>query len=100
VSAKTGEGISRIHEFLRGYTAGLLPANNAIFLTNRRQIENLSSIGRELDDAVSLISRGSLQDELLAFHLKESLACIYDLFGEDLNSDILDNIFSRFCIGK
>ncbi len=100
VSAKTKAGIDDIHVYLKNYLSELIPDNDTIFLTNTRQTENLAAIGNELEEIIKLISSECYYDELIAYHLKESLSRIYSLFGDDLESEVLDRIFSRFCIGK
>ena len=42
----------------------------------------------------------SIPFELVSIDLKSSLEVLSDITGEDIKTDILDNIFSRFCIGK
>ena len=39
-------------------------------------------------------------DELIAVELREVLDCLGEIVGEVYTDDILDRIFSRFCIGK
>ena len=38
--------------------------------------------------------------ELAAVHLRSAITALASITGEDSDPDILDNIFSRFCIGK
>ncbi len=42
----------------------------------------------------------SLSGDLLAIDLVESIRCLSDITGENPSPDILDRIFSEFCIGK
>ena len=42
----------------------------------------------------------SIPFELVSIDLKSSLDAVSDITGENIKPDILDNIFSRFCIGK
>ena len=38
--------------------------------------------------------------EIITIELKETLELLFEITGEIVNEDILDNIFSGFCIGK
>jgi tRNA modification GTPase len=40
------------------------------------------------------------QPELAAVDLKDALKGVSDLLGEDVETDVMDRIFSEFCIGK
>jgi tRNA modification GTPase len=42
----------------------------------------------------------STSDEFLTIHLRDALYSLGEITGETTTDDILDNIFSRFCIGK
>lgn len=53
----------------------------------------------ELCHAYSLI-RSEQSKELVAFHLQNALYAFYTIYNGDLTEDMLDTVFSRFCIGK
>jgi len=46
-----------------------------------------------------MVSSG-LFDECLVAELQEGLGAIGEMLGERIDDDILDRIFSDFCIGK
>jgi tRNA modification GTPase len=39
-------------------------------------------------------------NELISFEIREALSALGEIIGRTTNVDILNNIFSRFCIGK
>ena len=47
---------------------------------------------RELNNGIPL--------ELIAIHLQDSIEALGQILGTTVNVDVLDEIFSRFCIGK
>ena len=69
-----------------------------IFLTER-QILNLKDCLNNLNDTSEIIDK-ELPFDLLSIELRESIKNIAKLTGEELTEELLDNIFSKFCIGK
>ncbi|MBU8902495.1 MAG: tRNA uridine-5-carboxymethylaminomethyl(34) synthesis GTPase MnmE [Victivallales bacterium] len=58
-----------------------------------------------LEDAIealpgALMNLGDSDWELAAVHLRSAISALASITGEESDPDILDNIFSRFCIGK
>ena len=72
--------------------------NIEIFL-NDRQLSNLISSLKNLNDTKQII-KNKLPFDLLSIELRDSIKNLSKLTGEELNEQLLDNIFSKFCIGK
>ena len=91
---------------------GMDALRHALFqqVTGRQKEETGCSLNVRLRDALSksyeasLRVRDSLQSrlstDLLAVDFQECLDCLGDIIGETTSDDILDIIFSRFCLGK
>ncbi|MCS7151260.1 MAG: tRNA uridine-5-carboxymethylaminomethyl(34) synthesis GTPase MnmE [Endomicrobia bacterium] len=73
-------------------------AQETLIITNMRQKELLVKTQQELEKAVSLDFDTSA--ELVSEHLKEAVRNLQRILGGDLTEDVLDIIFSRFCVGK
>ena len=95
VSSVTGEGLSkllrRIEALARG---GLLPAEDAIAL-NRRQAAQLEDARDALEHAL-----GARDPVLIAEHLRLARSAFDRLTGRAGVEEVLDALFSRFCLGK
>ena len=72
--------------------------NIEIFL-NDRQLSNLISSLKNLNDTKHII-KNKLPFDLLSIELRDSIKNLSKLTGDELNEQLLDNIFSKFCIGK
>ena len=72
--------------------------NIEIFL-NERQLSNLINSLKNLNDTKQII-KNKLPFDLLSIELRDSIKNLSKLTGEELNEELLDNIFSKFCIGK
>ena len=69
-------------------------------LTTIRQKEAMGNIISCLSDALRFIESDSNEIELPAEEIKNAIANI-DLFtGKTTTNDILDQVFSTFCVGK
>lgn len=96
VSARTGEGLEALAAAVAAAAAPLdaeeAPACGA------RQRDALAAALEELDAASAELAAG--RDELLAARLRAACARLGELLGEGAGPDVLDAVFSRFCLGK
>jgi tRNA modification GTPase len=100
VSAKTGAGIHSLLEAVREF---LLERQSEVtdhfVLTSARQNDVVLKTLAALNTA-----RGALLDgvphEMVLLNLYDALSMLGELTGEVVTEDILDRIFSTFCIGK
>ncbi len=97
VSAKTGENIGALREMMlqksmAGYDA------DAAFLIERRHYDALAAAKEELERALSLCGRAPL--DLIGVHLKAAWDKLGEISGRTATEEIIDEIFSKFCVGK
>ncbi len=67
-------------------------------ITNSRHAELIEKSKANLTLAIDKIKENLL--DLTAFEIRESLDRLGEITGEVTREDILDKIFSNFCIGK
>ena len=94
VSSVTGEGVNDLLRRVEDCVRGLLPSEDAISL-NRRQALHIG----EAADGLAL-AREASDLVLLAEHLRVARAAFDRLTGRAGIEDVLDALFSRFCLGK
>jgi len=70
-----------------------------IFVTKVWQKNSLSKAAESLEFAESSVKNG-MPPELIAVDLRGTLKSIGEITGETASDEILNQIFSRFCIGK
>ncbi len=68
-------------------------------ISSLRQKESLLKAKQALVNFKQGIEK-KLSEEFLAVDLKEAIDCLGEITGETASDDILERIFSRFCIGK
>lgn len=95
-SAKTGRGIEKIKESLLK-TAG--NSGETGLIANERQRSLLVLALKHLDACTALLEKKA-GEELLALEFKGALSALGKITGAVTDDDILNHIFSRFCIGK
>lgn len=68
-------------------------------VTNARHYQSLLQTRQSLEDVLNGISN-EITNDFLALDIRHALHHLGEITGEITNEDLLDNIFSKFCIGK
>lgn len=98
ISAQTGDGMEELYAALK--TAARHPEyENDIVVSNIRHYEALVQ-ARTAMQRVTDGLQTSLPGDLLAQDIREAMHYIGEITGEITPADLLQTIFSRFCIGK
>jgi tRNA modification GTPase len=99
-SALTGEGLDALREALgRAVAEGRLDASAADCLLNARQRDAVRRALAEVEAAAEAVRQG-LGYEFAAVNLRAASDAIGEVTGELTSQDVLDRLFSTFCIGK
>ncbi len=97
VSGKTGAGIpellGRVHDVIEPRIPG------AHLATRERHRANMMVAARHLSESLDLL-RSGVELELVAEELRRGSTVLGDIIGVVGVEDLLDRIFSSFCIGK
>jgi tRNA modification GTPase len=99
VSAKTGEGVSELKQALRNLILDKEIEFSPVAITNLRQRSALQRTENALRHAAESLREG-FAAEFVAVDLNEAREALEEITGLINNEDILDKIFSNFCIGK
>jgi tRNA modification GTPase len=114
VSAKDGQGLEELRQAMRAALLGgpaqaagarqpdagaRQPDAGAEFLLNARQRQALARSASALAEAHAGLTEGR-GEEFVAADLWEALDALGEVTGRRTSDDLLDAIFSRFCIGK
>ncbi len=96
VSAKNDIGIEDIKKQIEKYIEGQL-SEEGIVITQLRQVESLNKIVKALEKAIEINNESY---EFIAIELNVALSGIYELLGLENDDEVMDRVFSKFCIGK
>lgn len=99
VSARTGAGIPALASALRARAAGVDYTERGAAVAGARHRRALRDALAEVEAADRLLVAGT-EAELIAVHLRKATVCLDEILGVVTTDDILNRIFSRFCIGK
>jgi tRNA modification GTPase len=98
-SALTGEGLSELRSSILSLITTGTPNSETALLTNLRQQQAVSTSLTALTRAHKAVAAAT-PHEMLLLDLYESLQSLDSLTGATTTDDILNLIFSTFCIGK
>ena len=98
-SATTGEGIAELREQILRMVSGDSGREESGFLTNLRQHQLVTDSLTALDSAAKAVEL-KIPHEMLLMDLYNALRPLDDITGATTADDILNLIFSTFCIGK
>jgi tRNA modification GTPase len=99
-SARTGEGIDALQEAIRDQLhADRIFMNSEVLLTGIRHRE----AAQEALTALQLV-RGSIasgvSEDFYTINLMNAYKALGRILGEDVEDDLVEEIFSKFCMGK
>ena len=98
ISAKDPHTLLAVWTFLEGYIQSHNQVEGTV-ITNVRHVEALTRTKECLNKVRQGLS-SHLSSDLVAMDLRESLYHLGTITGQVTTEDLLDSIFSRFCIGK
>jgi len=78
---------------------GNIEYNDQIIVTNMRQIENLKYAMESLKQVQNSIENG-LSEDFYTIDLMNAYSELGKLIGEEVDDDLVNEIFSKFCMGK
>jgi tRNA modification GTPase len=100
VSAKTGEGVDELEQILADLAVTEITgvSENPI-MANLRQLEALENAKHSMEEATHALST-SVPPDLTAIDIHEALFWLDQITGQSASDDLMEKIFSEFCIGK
>ena len=99
VSSVTGQGLDRLEEAVAALFPAGDPGEAGSLLTDRRQEEAADRARAAVRRALEALENGLTPDAVLT-DAEEALDAIGELTGRTAKEEIVERIFSRFCVGK
>jgi len=100
ISTKTGEGIEQLFSQLKIKALGTQSySEKTAIISNIRHFSILSKAKENLQSAINSI-KNKMSEEYVSVDLRNAEISLGEIIGKITSDDILNNIFSKFCIGK
>lgn len=100
ISAKKETGIKELKEVIQNmFFAGEISSNDEIFITNIRQKAALQSALESLRLVKNSIESG-MPEDFYSIDLMSAYEFLGNITGETVSEDLINEIFSKFCMGK
>jgi len=99
ISAKNNQNLDDLKKEILEKVNIDLSQTGDVLVTNIRHQQSLVSTSESLENVVGGID-SNLTNDLLAQEIRHALHSLGEITGEITTDDLLENIFSKFCIGK
>jgi len=99
ISALKGEGLVELEHHLKETIKELVGETSGAALINQRQMEALRSCLSSIHGGIDALKAGYPSD-IVAMEVRQAIEALDELTGKNYTEDLLDAIFSTFCVGK
>lgn len=100
ISAKNGQGIDLLEDTLKKiYYDGEISFNSEVYITNIRHREALKDAYTSLERVMEGIL-SDMPEDFLSIDLMDAYEALGNITGETIGEDLINEIFSKFCMGK
>ena len=99
-SMETGQGVEELKDIIEKMVyKGNLKQDNSLIVTNARHLNLLRDASAFLEDSLKSIDSNQPL-EFIEIDVKNTYDDLGAILGEEVGDDILNEVFSRFCLGK
>lgn len=100
ISTVTKEGIEDLYnEIVKMFKISKIEATNDTVITNIRHKNQIDKAVKSINEAINVAKEGQTED-ILAVYIKQTLEDLGEITGDNVSEDIINEIFSKFCLGK
>jgi tRNA modification GTPase len=100
ISTLTGDNIAELKEMMLEFVTSKNVNNNSIVLTNTRHINSIKKALDRTEDSITSVQDEMTNLDLVSIDIKNIWLELGDITGNSDNEKIIDDIFSKFCVGK
>ena len=99
-SVATGAGLEELERAVEDlFLSGSISGKESTYISNARHVGLLEKGKREMQEALDSAEMGMTLD-LVAVDIRNAWMSLGEVTGEAVADDLLDQIFSQFCLGK
>lgn len=98
VSSLTGKGIDKLKDKIYAQFASPSIVESGTVITNARHKQALQNAYQHINNALEALNNQTL--DLISIDIKLAYSALGEITGNTTGEDIIDAIFSKFCLGK
>lgn len=99
-SMKTKEGVDQLYlEIIKLFHMNELDLNEEVILTNIRHKNQVCKARESIERAIGVVKQ-AMPIDIIAVDIKQALEDLGYITGDNVSEDIINEIFSKFCLGK
>ena len=100
ISAKTGEGLKELEDKIENVvTGGKVHRTEDVLITNVRHADLINKAINELNEALAMTEASEAMD-FIEVNVRVAFDALGEITGETASGEIINEVFSRFCLGK
>src|SRR5690606_6512503 len=99
-SVKEDHGIDELEKAISEmFFSGNIEAGDLTYVSNARHIGLLNSALKSIDDALEGIEQG-IPIDIVQIDMTKTWETLGEIIGESVHDELIDQLFSQFCLGK
>ncbi len=99
ISAETGIGMKDLEDMIVRMVKPLIDDGELSHVISERQLEYLKRMHHYVKNSIGVLEQNYPVD-IVSLDIRKALGELDELSGKNFTEDLLDNIFSNFCVGK
>ena len=100
ISAMNGEGIDDLYKEIENiFDLKEIESDQEVIITNIRHKTQITNAIKNIDEAINSIEL-NLPIDIISINVKQTLEELGKITGQNVSEDIINEIFSKFCLGK
>ena len=100
ISVKEKIGLNRLYdEIVKMFCIKDITVNDGVIITNIRHKNQIEKALKSLEDAIKSVN-DNMPVDISSVYIKQMITELNIITGEDVSEDIINEIFSKFCLGK
>lgn len=100
ISALNKDGIDKLYEEIRRlFNLNNISVGDETIINNIRHLELIKKAKANTENAMEAI-KNQLPIDIISINIKEIIEALNSITGENATEDLINDIFSKFCLGK
>lgn len=99
ISAKTGKGIDDLKDMIKDLFFNGEITSESLIISNTRHKQALYRAMENCETAIGRVNANEYLD-LISIYITAAMKALGEITGNELEEDLLNKIFSEFCVGK